>query len=328
MKKFLLSLITIFLMLFILMATVQRTTAKPHQIPTEDTILYMPLIMKNYTPGPGNLTGIVFDAQTNNPISATDVCLSRSLEASSFLCVGNDNQGVYLIENVYTGWYYLSAQETTGLGYLPFTQQVFIPAFNTATMNIPLSRPLGTGQYRIVLSWSNQTSPQIDLDANLWLPPTPPYHYRITRYAGTAPADDGSGQNNTAGTGNINQLPYAFLDIDSQDGSGPETISIDTHLASTTQGIYGEYTYVVYNFSRAAILGELPFTALNIRVDVYGPTGLITTFTPPAGDDHLLWWNVFRIGDDGHIVPVNEYTNECPSPYPDTEPGNADTLCP
>lgn len=328
MKKHFLSVIPILLTLLILLAAVQSTAANPNHKPTEDTILYMPLMMRNYAPGPGNLRGLVYDAQNNSPVSQTQICLYTFSSTNALTCIDNNADGTYLIENIYTGWYILRAKENGGLGYLEFERQVFIPAFQTGTADVPLSRPLGAGQYRVVLSWESQINPQIDLDANLWLPEQNDYHYRVTRYLGNSPGDDGTGLNNTAGVGNLLQLPYSYLDIDSQDGTGPETITINGKVAADTQGIVGEYTFAVYNFSRAAQLGFLPFRATGAIVKVYGPSGLVATFTPPPGDDTLVWWTVFRIRDDGQIIPINQYSNECPSPYPDTEPGNADTLCP
>ncbi|GAB4496015.1 MAG: hypothetical protein OHK0052_05050 [Anaerolineales bacterium] len=327
MKKRFLSVIPILLTVLILLAAVQSTVANSNRAPSEDTILYMPVIMRNYAPGPGNVSGLVYDAQNNQPVSQTKVCLYAFSSDSALTCVNNNPNGTYSIENIYTGWYILKAKEEGGLGYLEFERQIFIPAFQTGTVDIPLSRPLSAGQYRVVLSW-NVTDPIIDLDANLWLPAENSYHYRVTYYSGAAPDDDGTGLNNTAGRGNLLALPFSFLDIDSQDGTGPETITINGKVAADTQGIVGEYTYAVYNFSRAAQIGILPFGATGAIVKVYGPSGLMATFTPPTGEDNLVWWTVFRIRDNGQIIPINQYSDECPSPYPDTEPGNADTLCP
>ena len=101
--------------------------------------------------------------------------------------------------------------------------------------------------------------------------------------------------------GSATSPPFATLDIDVTNGFGPETITIQRLLP-------GQYTYAVHNFSN-----EAPLSSSGAQVQVFSSTGLVSTFTVPAGSGR--WWTVFTLnGSTGAITPVNTISNSPPLP--------------
>jgi hypothetical protein len=104
-----------------------------------------------------------------------------------------------------------------------------------------------------------------------------------------------------ASRGSATSPPFATLDIDVTSGFGPETITIERLLP-------GQYTYAVHNFSN-----EAPLSASGAQVQVFSPTGVVATFSVPAGSGR--WWTVFTLdGTTGAITPVNTIGSSPPLP--------------
>ena len=70
----------------------------------------------------------------------------------------------------------------------------------------------------------------------------------------------------------------------------------------------GQYTYAVHNFSNEALL-----SGSGAQVQVLSPTGVVATFSVPAGSGR--WWTVFNLdGTTGAITPVNTIGSSPPLP--------------
>ena len=178
----------------------------------------------------------------------------------------SDASGHYLLSGLPTGGTQITASAT---GFIADTATVSIPATGNANQVFALSQTLAVGQTRIVLTWGS--TPR-DLDSHLFTP-------------GGAEVYFGS-RGSQAGS------PYAALDVDDTDGSGPETITI-TRLSA------GTYAYSVYNYSNEAAL-----SASGARVQVYQGDSSVGSYTVPGGSGR--WWNVFTMdGSTGVITPVN-----------------------
>ncbi len=217
-------------------------------------------------PTTGTLTGRVVDATNGNAISGAQVCVQDT-------CVTADSDGNYTIADLPAGDYVLMV---TADGYISLNDEaVTVTAGETTTKRVPLSSELAVGELRIVLEWG--TAPR-DLDSHLWLPDDTNIFY-----------------NNRTAT-NVN------LDIDDQDGEGPETITI-------SQLEDGTYTYAVNNYSGN---GEATMSTSSAVVRVYRGDQEINMFPVPTTGEGV-WWTVFTMdGATGTITPVNTLSDTAP----------------
>ncbi|RFA31390.1 hypothetical protein CAI21_01875 [Alkalilimnicola ehrlichii] len=90
---------------------------------------------------------------------------------------------------------------------------------------------------------------------------------------------------------------HAQLDIDQQDGYGPETITIHNRR----HGV--RYLYGVHNYSATSRPESTSLAASNARVNVYVGSTLIRTFTLAPNRTGNTWW-VFMIGEDGEFYDL------------------------
>ena len=97
--------------------------------------------------------------------------------------------------------------------------------------------------------------------------------------------------------------PFANLDLDDTSGEGPETVTI-TATAAAAQGMY---RYSVHNFSTQGSAGAAGIAGSPATVRVYGPTGLLKTYTAPAaGAAGGNTWRVFEITVQGTSFTLND----------------------
>ncbi|HEB64291.1 MAG TPA: hypothetical protein ENJ02_01945 [Chloroflexi bacterium] len=252
--------------------------------------VYLPLVSRGYQTGPAIIQGIVFDAvigKESGPLAGAQVCLQNTS-----ICDISEADGSYALDGFNNG---SRTIVVTKNGYSTLARQVTAKYYdgspNSITIvDLPLSPAnLGSNQYRIVLSWD--PARPVDLDANLWTPPGGDYPdgYHIANSGG-----DGSGEEF--------QYPWAYIDIDSVDGSAPETITINDVLDGT-------YVYAVlhYDFASNITEGKPPLDETGAHVDVYDSNGLVVSFdVPHSDDDFARWWHVFDLdGTTGTITPVN-----------------------
>jgi hypothetical protein len=141
------------------------------------------------------------------------------------------------------------------------------------------------GEISIVLSWGQVP---FDLDAHLTgpLPDGERFHLYYLL------AEDMYGS----------EWPeYVQLDLDDEDGEGPETVLI-------SQPISGIYRYSVHDMTNRGNADSTALSSSGAHVDVYRGDALIRSFDVPEGRQGTLW-TVFEMYGDG-IAPVNTITYE------------------
>jgi hypothetical protein len=258
--------------------------AKAPLVARADTtnLVYLPNIHSRLTTGLGTVTGVVYDASFRTPLENAQVCYSTS-------CALTNSQGQYTLANIPSGWRVLTASETA---HFALSEGLYVlgQTVNVQDFSLPEVSTSGDIYIRIVLNWDSTISwppyyvPN-DLDANLWLDGTIPE--RITSWS----------------EGDCTTYPNSCLEIDVQDGYGPETIAV-RKLEN------GDYSYAVLNVN-AAYEGVPSITQLDAVVRVYDEFGLIHEFQVPGQGVGDLWY-VFSMSPDGVIHPQNCITSEPP----------------
>jgi uncharacterized protein YfaP (DUF2135 family) len=234
----------------------------------------------------GELTGLVLDAETAEPIGGARIRVRAGVNASQGMVVEQldaDTDGYYAFPELAAGNYTL---EGSADGYArSYVNATVSSDTSTRAPDLLLSRLLDGGQFRIVLSWGLSPS---DLDAHLYVPPI-----QTTGF-------EAGFEVFYSQRGNLDSAPYAELDVDDTDSYGPETITI-------SQVVRGTYHYVVHRFS-----SDAPFSDSGAQVSVFDDTGLVyTAFVPTTGPGD--YWHVLDIdGDSLAITPVNERSNSTP----------------
>lgn len=222
-------------------------------------------------PVAGTLTGLVTDATTGSPIAGAQVCIN-----GTNLCTTSDANGNYTIADAPAGDQTLSV---TADGYIAVTDQaVTIVAGETTQRPIALAPELPEGELSIVLEWGEVP---YDLDAYLVLP------------SGTILNWGQKGQ----------LIEGAKLDLDDQNGFGPETFTI-SELNS------GTYTYYVDNYSadhddsNGGDDKDGPLSESGAVVKVYRGSQVIATYNVPTTGDGTTW-NVFTLDGATGTLTVN-----------------------
>jgi hypothetical protein len=231
----------------------------------------------------GSLSGTITNASTGMPLPGATVRLFQG--QSVLTTVTADAQGTYSVPGLPPGIYTLEARAS---GFLRNTQgNIDIVRGQNTEVNFSLSPLLSAGSLRLVLTWGE--TPR-DLDSHLWLPVDRPYHVAYFR------------------RGDVENCPFAELDVDDTSGAGPETITI-------SQRFPGTYLYAIHNFS-----GSPALSTSQARVQVFDASGLVATFNVPT-EGAGLWWSVFTLdGVSGQITEINTLGDD-PAPYGDTDMG-------
>ncbi|MGH2759988.1 MAG: hypothetical protein ACRDKJ_10565, partial [Actinomycetota bacterium] len=179
-------------------------------------------------------------------------------------------------------------------GFAASERSVTISAGQTETIDFELS-PAITGQgLRIELTWN--ATPE-DLDAHLWLPSSNRFHVYYNQ------------------RGHMDSCPFAQLDVDDEDGHGPEKITI-------TQGFTGSYRFAVNDYRALPIGGNV--AGSGGLVQIFDGSVLRASFEVPGGSG--AWWHVFNLdyapGSQSWIIhSVNRLVNSSPAPYSEENSG-------
>ena len=171
--------------------------------------------------------------------------------------------------------------QMSGNGYLDAYSSLFVSGETGNQQAIYATPELDEGEYRIVLTWSNEPS---DLDSHLFVPPdeTSADDCHICYYY----------MKDSAG--------HASLDVDDVDGYGPET----TTICPVKQGQYKFYVCDYTNCSQDKE-NSRQMSDSSATVRVYGRQGLIRTFYVPVNREGVIW-EVFEIRG-GTIIPTQRY---------------------
>ncbi|HOT96117.1 MAG TPA: YCF48-related protein [bacterium] len=141
-------------------------------------------------------------------------------------------------------------------------------------LEISLSPVIKPGEMRLILNWGNQPK---DLDLHLRTPVIEGVSHEIY----------------WDNKGNLESAPYVLLDVDHQEGYGPETITIGALQPGT-------YRCFVENFS------ELPaLSGANARVQIYTSAGLLQTITIPTSGTGTFWYVCEIDGATGAVTVRN-----------------------
>lgn len=209
----------------------------------------------------GTASGTVLSYTTADGIGGVTV----SVSGHSYFTTTTDEYGDFSFD-VPTGDQTLTFTKT-GYVFSDLDITVAIGETTTVSSNAIYGQPvLGSGQYRIVLTWGETPS---DLDSHLITPSGEEVYF--------------SDKTTTAGDAN--------LDVDDTSSYGPETITI----TSPQSGIY---KYFVYNWS-----GSPDITTSSAVIKVYNSSGLIKTYNVPTTGTGR-YWNVFTL-NGSTITDIN-----------------------
>ncbi|MFH0814443.1 MAG: carboxypeptidase regulatory-like domain-containing protein, partial [Pseudomonadota bacterium] len=225
------------------------------------------LLIPNPSPvsGEGSLQVTVVDALTGDSLEGVTVTLNGFTATT-------DTLGIATLSDTPSGTFTLTVSKS---GYITHQQEITLEV-GPNDLTISLSPQLATGQIRIVLNWGATPS---DLDSHLTGPNASGGRFHVYF------ADE-----NPAGAG-------ANLDLDDVTSFGPETITI-TELRS------GTYKYYIHDFSNQSNSSSTALAQSGARVDVYGESGLIASYSVPSGAGTI--WHVLNIdGGTGSVTPVN-----------------------
>ena len=219
---------------------------------------------------PGSIRGTVTNAIDGLPLPGVTVVFHDATGVVVGLATTN-NIGTYMGPSLPPGAY------TVDFGKSGFNDLNGVPTVvvsgNVTVLNESLSPTLATGQYRVVLTWTDEMIGAVrDVDSYLIIPTDGigfPVYYA-----------------NRTGTG-------ANLDHDDVDWSGPETVTI-----SSLQTV-GTYVYYINNYSERFDLSSLGNS--HAQIIVYRGTQVYRTYqVPPLTSAELaiglgLNWEAFRI---------------------------------
>ncbi len=260
------------------------------------------LVVNTGAPATATLTGMVSSATTGSAIAGATVSVA-GLTATS----GSD--GVYIIENVplgalmadfygspLTGDAPLDVQFTdnsvsnaqtvtaSASGYMNYTNtHLIVSDATTITFDISLSPALTAGAMRMVLNWDDNPA---DLDSHLKTPDIGGQTYHV--YYSTP--------------GSYDMNPYAILDVDDQNGYGPETITIQ-------QFFTGTYQYYIQKYAGAEYLSQS-----NAVVQIYDINGLLQTVNVPTSGTGNYWYVCDIDGSTQAVKLVNQIVDTAPGP--------------
>lgn len=242
--------------------------------------LYLPDIPVRLTTGLGSVTGVVYDASTRSPLQDAQVCYGGSCDITSSL-------GAYTLLNIPSGWQKLTASE---IGHYAISEELYVlgQVTNKQDFSLPVFSSSGDIYMRIVLNWDATPSwPPLnmpnDMDAHLWLDDSLDTHIYFEK------------------PGECTNYPNACLELDVQEGYGPETVAI-RKLENYS------YHFGVLNVY-APYEGVPPITQLAATVRVFDSSGLLWEFIVP-GEGQGDFWYVFSMSSEGVIQPQNCITGE------------------
>jgi hypothetical protein len=221
--------------------------------------------------GPNQVHGQVVNSQDGQGVAGATVTFSRNGHAE--LVRTTDATGFFNIADAPDGTFDL---RITRQGFADYTQTgVNITGGSFALDPIALAELPPPGTVRIVVSWGAYPE---DLDAHL-----------------TGP--DGAGNRFHLYYSNRN-TGGATLDHDDVTSYGPETVTINTTHDGT-------YRYSIHNYSNQSESGAAEIAASPTRVQVYGDTGLVRSYTAPAGGQGNTW-RVFEMIASGGTATLSD----------------------
>ena len=231
-------------------------------------------------PVPRLIRGYATDAVTGKPVPDADVKLISR--------VGNARVGEVLTDD--KGRYAFIAPDgfqfevtIAAKGYTSFSERVFFGLEDyPRRVDAYLSPIMKKAQYRFVLSWGQRPA---DLDAHL-----------------TGPDEGGSGTFHISFRNTHSYLSRHFLDRDSTQGYGPETITL-TRLDD------GDYDFFVHDWTNQANRQSSRLSSSGATVRLYRESELLQTFLMPENAVGTVWNVCVLDGRTGEIRVLNEMSS-------------------
>jgi hypothetical protein len=288
--------------------------------PEDQQKTYLPLVPKQFSPGPGTVIGRVSEALTNEPIENASVCYHSN-------CDLTDYNGDYSLSNIPTGSQMITVTKVPD--FVSISSPVTVIDYQTVNLNFVLVRNLPGRIRQIVVTWSSTTlcwpNPQNpgqcwpnDLDAHLWVDFSPvlTQTWHIGYWGGGG---------HFAGDESCEALPYACLLLDNTDGSKPEIMQLNLDEAMDV-GLNAIYYFGVRNIYQG-LPGVPKLREMGVMVQLYDPAGLYRTYQIPQDNDENFWY-VFYLDNKGASPTVMDancvvdyysayndyYPPTCPSP--------------
>ena len=303
MKKFLLTLTAVLLLGTIVFLQRIPVMAGVLDRETSNSTTYLPLIFKNYASdgtGYGNLSGVVRDIRSKNPLPDIDVCL----EDTTFCAVTNLD-GEYNFYHISNGIYTVLATDSGG-DYLSASEPVTILPNGTTTQVIDLFPLLADEDVRVVVTWDanaswvcgSQVCPN-DMNLHLWI-------------------DDGAGnirEINIGDTGNCADLelePQACYESNEQYGSGPDVLVFKALTDIYSLAVLNYY----YGYPDVPSFRDMLQRGTPARVQVYKGSNILfdDVVTNASGGDGDLWYILKYDTDPVEQNCTTSYTAGSPPP--------------
>ena len=213
------------------------------------------------------ITGQITNSQTGNGLANATLSFcepfthganSSTVNPRVVFTVTTNATGQYNTTTAVVGTYTLMVQAT---GFFTVYYDNFVVSSGVLTTIPPITivQTLANSVFRIVLTWGVNPS---DLDSHL-TGPTASSNTRFHIYY----------SNDTYNPSNA--VPIVILDVDDTNSYGPETTTINTFQN-------GLYRFSVHNYSDQSTNGGSEIKSSPAKVDVYGTTGLIKTYTAPT----------------------------------------------
>ena len=241
-----------------------RFTASANVGDDQNGIL-LPLMLKRYNFGPGEVAGRVIDAANGSGIAGVSICFSPQD------CVVSHQDGVYTA-TTFPGDRQVTASLT---GYYPVIKDVFVIGGETVELNYALSPYLTGGniELRAVLTWDSTPywppdHVENDLDAHLWLDAILPVHVFFDNQ------------------GDCTTYPNACLETDFRQGFGPETVAVRQFEPDTI------YYYGILNYNQGAN-GVPSIKDTGAQLEVYDETGVVASYEVASSQGDGNFWYIF-----------------------------------
>lgn len=237
--------------------------------------------------GYGDIEGYITNGQTGAALSGVTVYVEGFQSQTQTTTNGS---GYYRITNVQAGTKTINVSIS---GYIDQRPNTFLKKNKTNSVSLSLlTTAYAANKLVAILSWNTTVQ---DLDSHLYVPVN-----------NTAPSTHIYYQN----IGDINNAPFAVLDVDDTDGSGPETIAVKWN--GTALSYPRKHRYFVHNFTQQSLPTSPDFTQSEAQVRVYRNGTLISQFSVPDNCTQT-YWHVFDIESNGAISPNNSCSNTIPS---------------
>ena len=241
--------------------------------------------------GMGKITGIAKNALEKTNVTDLRVYARRYINnrrSGESEQADVDSNGAFTLNSLSPGNYTISffGNMKDGFGeekYVNYHTTAVSIGGQTTNADVAITPEMYDASYYVVLTWSKIP---YDLDAHFTGPNYDDSRFHIYF------ANPGSGR--------LYNEPYAQLDRDDRDGSGPEILSIGQHLNSNPESLY---RFSVHDYKNGGLTSSDVLSKSGARIDIYKDDGTVLSFDVPNQEGTL--WTVFELDESNEIVPVN-----------------------